>query len=182
MGTLETYKTETGKDWCISAPHPGHPDSFIPDSALIREYYGLKSQKAAKDPRFATIRSEAIDTAKHMTKIHSCVMQRMCMDAPGHTMCDLCQAVMTQKRANMRDWSPSRILAPLKANNYHMYIPELMCKNASSSVAAKNIPDSKPAVPNKELQAGYLGCHLRQQSLGHRGLLTLVCTCDSHSP
>ena len=153
MGTLEKYKTESEKDWCISAPHPGHPDSFIPDAALVKEYYQLKSLKAARDPRFATIRSEAIDTAKHMTKIHSCVMQRMCMDAPGHTMCDLCQAVLKQKRANMRDWSPSKILAPLKANAYHMYIPELVCKTASSSVAAKNIPHSKPAVPNTELQA-----------------------------
>ena len=69
------------------------------------------------------------------------------MDAPGHKMCTLCQAVLTQKHATMPDWSPSRILAPLKANDYHMYIPELLHKNASSSVAAKGIPDSEPAVP-----------------------------------
>ena len=144
--TLETYKTETGKDWCISAKHPA-ADSLIPDSDLLQEYYQLKSVKAARDPRFATIRSEAIDTAMHTTKIHSCVMQRMCIDAPGHKMCTLCQAVLTQKHATMPDWSPSRILAPLKANGYHMYIPELLHKNASSSVAAKGIPDSEPAVP-----------------------------------
>ena len=153
--TLETYKTETGKDWCISAKHPA-ADSLIPDSDLLQEYYQLKSVKAARDPRFATIRSEAIDTAMHTTKIHSCVMQRMCMDAPGHKMCTLCQAVLTQKHATMPDWSPSRILAPLKGNGYHMYIPELISIDAPSSVAAEGIPDSKPAVPNKELLARHI--------------------------
>ena len=146
MGTLETYKTETEKDWCISVLDPEPADS-LRDVDLLKEYYQLKSLKAARDPRFAAIRSEAIDTAMHTTKIHSCVMQRMCMDAPGHNMCALCQAVLTQKRATMPDWSPSRILAPLKANAYHMYIPEVIHKNASSSVTAKDIPDSEPAVP-----------------------------------
>ena len=146
MGTLERYKTETEKDWCISTPHPEPADS-LRDVDLLKEYYQLKSLKAARDPRFAAIRSEAIDTAMHTTKIHSCVMQRMCMDAPGHTMCDLCQAVLKQKRATMPDWSPSRILAPLKENGYHMYIPELIGIDAPSSVAAEGMPDSQPAVP-----------------------------------
>ena len=45
VGTLETYKNETEKDWCISAKHPGQDaaDSLIPDSALVQEYYQLKS-------------------------------------------------------------------------------------------------------------------------------------------
>ena len=64
MGTLERYKTETEKDWCISTPHPEPADS-LRDVDLLKEYYQLKSLKAARDPRFAAIRSEAIDTAIH---------------------------------------------------------------------------------------------------------------------
>ena len=113
-----------GKPWRIEAPK-NDEQSYWPDSEVFMEFLNETSKVSLQNEKFAEFHKESAIVAKHMTKLPSMVILRMCVEDQDIQSCSHCSAVLREKRAADPSWHPKKVLAPLAKNNYMPYLPSL---------------------------------------------------------
>eukprot|EP00973_Karenia_brevis_P000493 69738-Karenia_brevis.AAC.1 len=140
VNKLKAHAKTKGKPWSVTLRSPDD-EAVIKDSELISEYYNARKQDLGQD-KFKHIRWEAADLGEHVFKIPSCVTFRMCINPQT---CLVCTEILHRKQQVDPAWHPSKILAPLKSNNYQMYMPTTDMKSPpTSSSSSSSAPPPLP--------------------------------------
>ncbi len=105
-----------GKKWEVHTPGPEQKYD-----QTVKSYY----ERPAATAEHADLRVEANTIAKHLTKLPSILVFRMCVSDDDVSKCKHCAGVLQARRALDPAWHPREVLRPRAANNFHPYLPML---------------------------------------------------------
>ena len=103
---LQRHATTAGKPWRVETPNLREPHGHeIDDYDHIVAYYGTTSKKVQDDHN--VIAAEAQLLAKHLTKLPSIFIFRMCVEEDA--ACRHCKQIMERRRRANEEWSPRKV-------------------------------------------------------------------------